>query len=140
MTLLAKRRRSDCHVAPSASTPFSPSPCGSRSCAEHRRARRSHPALARSLREHAVVTTGNAELRLAESGIKEGALLRRIRKGAHLGELLAPAALRDIVKERYAMAGWPGGGVAGSFSAHSLRAGFVTEAGPQNMSLPRRWP
>ncbi|SDE56600.1 Phage integrase family protein [Variovorax sp. CF079] len=27
-------------------------------------------------------------------------------------------------------------GVEGKFSAHSLRAGFVTEAGRQNMSLP----
>jgi len=68
---------------------------------------------------------------LAASGIKEGALFRRIRKGGHLGEQLAPAAVRDIVKERCGMAG-----VQGSFSAHSLRAGFVTEAGRQNMSLP----
>nr|WP_260602687.1 site-specific integrase [Variovorax sp. MHTC-1] len=68
---------------------------------------------------------------LTERGIKEGALFRRIRKGGHLGEALAPAAVRDIVKERCAMAG-----VEGEFSAHSLRAGFVTEAGRQNMSLP----
>ena len=68
---------------------------------------------------------------LAASGIQEGALFRRIRKGGHLGEPLAPAAVRDIVKERCALAG-----VEGSFSAHSLRAGFVTEAGRQNMSLP----
>ena len=39
--------------------------------------------------------------------------------------------LRDIMKERCALAG-----VEGKFSAHSLRAGFVTEAGRQNMSLP----
>jgi integrase len=68
---------------------------------------------------------------LAASGIKEGALFRRIRKGGHLGEPLAPAAVRDIVKERCALAG-----VEGEFSAHSLRAGFVTEAGKQAMSLP----
>ncbi|CAN7741860.1 site-specific integrase [Variovorax sp. LjRoot178] len=68
---------------------------------------------------------------LTERGIKEGALFRRIRKGGHLGEPLAPAAVRDIVKERCSLAG-----VEGSFSAHSLRAGFVTEAGRQNMSLP----
>ncbi|MDM0116141.1 site-specific integrase [Variovorax sp. J22R133] len=68
---------------------------------------------------------------LAASGIKEGALFRRIRKGGHLGEPLAPAAVRDIVKERCALAG-----VEGEFSAHSLRAGFVTEAGRQAMSLP----
>lgn len=68
---------------------------------------------------------------LAASGIKDGALFRRIRKGGHLGEPLAPAAVRDIVKQRCALAG-----VEGQFSAHSLRAGFVTEAGKQNMSLP----
>ncbi|VTU45459.1 site-specific tyrosine recombinase XerC (plasmid) [Variovorax sp. SRS16] len=68
---------------------------------------------------------------LKERGIKEGALFRRIRKGGHLGEPLAPAAVRDIVKKRCALAG-----VEGKFSAHSLRAGFVTEAGKQNMSLP----
>ncbi len=68
---------------------------------------------------------------LAASAIKEGALFRRIRKGGHVGEPLAPAAVRDIVKERCALAG-----VEGKFSAHSLRAGFVTEAGKQNMSLP----
>jgi integrase len=68
---------------------------------------------------------------LKERGITSGALFRRIRKGGHLGEPLAPAAVRDIVKERCALAG-----VEGSFSAHSLRAGFVTEAGRQAMSLP----
>ena len=52
-------------------------------------------------------------------------------RAGHLGEPLAPAAVRDIVKERCALAG-----VEGKFSAHSLRAGFVTEAGRQNMSLP----
>ena len=39
--------------------------------------------------------------------------------------------LRGIVKERCALAG-----VEGDFSAHSLRAGLVAEAGRQNMSLP----
>jgi integrase len=39
--------------------------------------------------------------------------------------------MRDIVKERCVMAG-----VEGEFSAHSLRGGFVTEAGNQTMSLP----
>ena len=68
---------------------------------------------------------------LTVSGIKEGALFRRIRRGGHLGEPLAAAAVRDIVKERCVMAG-----IEGEFSAHSLRAGFVTEAGKQNMSLP----
>ena len=68
---------------------------------------------------------------LHDKGIREGALFRRIRKGRHLGEPLAAAAVRDIVQARCALAG-----IEGRFSAHSLRAGFVTEAGKQNMSLP----
>jgi hypothetical protein len=68
---------------------------------------------------------------LKAHGVQEGPIFRRIRKGGHLGEPLAPAAVRDIVKERCALAG-----IEGRFSAHSLRAGFVTEAGKQNMPLP----
>lgn len=68
---------------------------------------------------------------LQAHGIQAGPIFRRIRRGGHLGEPLAPAAVRDIVRERCALAG-----VEGSFSAHSLRAGFVTEAGRQNMPLP----
>jgi len=68
---------------------------------------------------------------LKAHGVQEGPIFRRIRKGGHLGEPLAPAAVRDIVKERCALAG-----IDGRFSAHSLRAGFVTEAGKQNMPLP----
>lgn len=68
---------------------------------------------------------------LKAHGIDEGPIFRRIRRGGHLAEPLAPAAVRDIVRGRCALAG-----VQGSFSAHSLRAGFVTEAGRQNMPLP----
>ncbi|TAL80637.1 MAG: integrase [Candidimonas sp.] len=64
------------------------------------------------------------------SGITSGAIFRRIRKGGHLGEALSPAAVRVIVKERCALAE-----VEGDFSAHSLRSGFVTEAGRQNVPL-----
>ncbi|MDO9196914.1 tyrosine-type recombinase/integrase [Rhodoferax sp.] len=64
------------------------------------------------------------------SEITEGAIFRRIRKGGHLGEALSPAAVRAIVKERCALAG-----IVGDFSAHSLRSGFVTEAGRQNVPL-----
>ena len=64
------------------------------------------------------------------SGIAEGPIFRRIRKGDHLGEALSPAAVRTIVKERCALAG-----IEGNFSAHSLRSGFVTEAGRQNVPL-----
>ena len=64
------------------------------------------------------------------SGITEGAIFRRIRKGGHLGEALSPAAVRAVVMERCALAG-----IDGDFSAHSLRSGFVTEAGRQNVPL-----
>ena len=64
------------------------------------------------------------------SEITAGAIFRRIRKGGHLGEALSPAAVRSIVKERCALAG-----IEGDFSAHSLRSGFVTEAGRQNVPL-----
>lgn len=67
---------------------------------------------------------------LAASGIAEGAIFRRIRKGGHLGEPLQAPAVRAIVKERCALAG-----LEGDFSAHSLRSGFVTEAGKRNVPL-----
>jgi site-specific recombinase XerC len=67
---------------------------------------------------------------LDASGITEGPIFRQVRKGGQLGAVLAAAAVRDIVKYRCALAGMPG-----DFSAHSLRSGFVTEAGRQNMPL-----
>lgn len=67
---------------------------------------------------------------LQASGIQQGAIFRRIRKGGHLGEPLSPAAVRNIVRERCATAG-----IEGDFSAHSLRSGFVTEAGRRNVPL-----
>ncbi|MDP9014232.1 MAG: tyrosine-type recombinase/integrase [Pseudomonadota bacterium] len=67
---------------------------------------------------------------LAVSGIRSGAIFRRIRKGTTVGEPLSPGAVRKIVMDRCAMAG-----IDGDFSAHSLRSGFVTEAGRQNVPL-----
>lgn len=64
------------------------------------------------------------------SGITEGAIFRRVRKGGHIGEALSPAAVKDIVKKRCLLAG-----IDGNFAAHSLRSGFVTEAGKQNIPL-----
>ena len=61
----------------------------------------------------------------------EGPLFRRILKNGKLGtDGLSGTAVRDIVKARCALAG-----VGDDFSAHSLRSGFVTEAGRQNMPL-----
>lgn len=67
---------------------------------------------------------------LAASGIRSGPIFRRIRKGTTVGEPLSASAVRDIVKHRCALAG-----VEGNYSAHSLRSGFVTEAGRQNVPL-----
>jgi integrase len=67
---------------------------------------------------------------LLASGIRSGVIFRRTLKGGHLGEALSPAAVRDIVKKRCALAG-----IDGDYSAHSLRSGFVTEAGRQKVPL-----
>lgn len=67
---------------------------------------------------------------LEASQITEGRIFRKISKGGRLGEALGAASVRDIVKKRCEQAG-----LGGDFSAHSLRSGFVTEAGRQNMSL-----
>lgn len=67
---------------------------------------------------------------LAASAVRAGPIFRRIRKGTTVGEPLSPAAVRDIVKQRCALAG-----IEGDFSAHSLRSGFMTEAGRQNVPL-----
>jgi len=67
---------------------------------------------------------------LAASKIKSGPIFRRVRRGGAIGEPLSPGAVRDIVKKRCVLAG-----LEGEFSAHSLRSGFVTEAGRQGVPL-----
>lgn len=67
---------------------------------------------------------------IRRSGITNGPIFRRIRRGDKVGEPLAAAAVRDIVRDRAALAGLPD-----DFAAHSLRSGFVTEAARQNISL-----
>ncbi len=66
---------------------------------------------------------------LQASGIKEGAIFRRIR-GSHAVEPLEPQAVRYIVQRRAKLAG-----LSGDYSAHSLRSGFMTQAGRQNVPL-----
>jgi len=66
---------------------------------------------------------------LVASGVKDGAIFRRIR-GAVAAEPLEPQAVRAIVKRRANLAG-----LSADFSAHSLRSGFMTEAGRQNIPL-----
>lgn len=67
---------------------------------------------------------------LQRSGLTQGPLFRRIRRGEHLGEPLSAAAVRDIVRARAAAAG-----LQEPYSAHSLRSGFVTEAVRQEVPL-----
>lgn len=66
---------------------------------------------------------------LQASGLKEGAIFRRVR-GCRVAEPLDPQAVRYIVQRRARLAG-----LTGDFSAHSLRSGFMTEAGRQNVPL-----
>lgn len=66
---------------------------------------------------------------LDASGVKAGPIFRRIRKSKAV-EPLSPQAVWHIVKRRAALAG-----LEGDFGAHSLRSGFVTEAGRQNVPV-----
>lgn len=67
---------------------------------------------------------------LEAAGIREGAIFRRIWKD-RVGPALLPGSVSTIVKRRAALAG-----LEGDFGAHSLRSGFVTEAGKQGVPLP----
>jgi integrase len=61
--------------------------------------------------------------------VQSGAIFRRIRR-TKAGEPLAAQALWHIVKRRAQLAG-----LDCDYGAHSLRSGFVTEAGRQNVPL-----
>ena len=67
---------------------------------------------------------------LTASAITEGAIFRRL-WGNRLGPPLSPAAIACIVQRRAQRAG-----ITGNFGGHSLRSGFVTEAGRQGVPLP----
>lgn len=67
---------------------------------------------------------------LLVAGIAQGAIFRRVRRGGVVGGTLSAEAVRRIVKARAAQAG-----LDGDYAAHSLRAGFVTEAGRQGLAL-----
>lgn len=66
---------------------------------------------------------------LEASAIKSGAIFRRIR-GSKVAEPLSGQAVWAIVKRRTALAG-----LEGDYGAHSLRSGFVTESGRQNVPM-----
>lgn len=66
---------------------------------------------------------------LEASGVKEGAIFRRLWKH-RVGPALSAAAVGEIVQRRAKRAG-----LEGDFGGHSLRSGFVTEAGRQGVPL-----
>lgn len=78
--------------------------------------------------------TGEAARALIEwieaAGIVSGALFRRIRRSKAV-EPLGPQAVWRIVRRRAQLAGLE----SSSFGAHSLRSGFVTEAGRQDVPM-----
>ncbi|CAD1791959.1 site-specific integrase [Xanthomonas arboricola pv. juglandis] len=67
---------------------------------------------------------------LAAANITQGPLFRRLWKD-RVGPALLPGSIATIVKRHAAMAG-----LEGDFGGHSLRSGFVTEAGKQGVPLP----
>lgn len=67
---------------------------------------------------------------LKAADIREGAIFRHIWKD-RVGPALLPGSVASIVKRRARVAG-----LEGDFGAHSLRSGFVTEAGKQGVPLP----
>ncbi|MBK8122237.1 MAG: site-specific integrase [Dokdonella sp.] len=66
---------------------------------------------------------------LERAAITEGAIFRRLWK-TRVGPSLSPAAVGEIVQRRARLAG-----LEGDFAGHSLRSGFVTEAGRQGIAL-----
>ena len=66
---------------------------------------------------------------LMASGVNEGAIFRRLWKTT-VGPALSPAAIGEIVRKRALLAG-----LQGDFAGHSLRSGFVTEAGRRNIPI-----
>jgi len=67
---------------------------------------------------------------LSAANITSGPLFRRVRRGGVIGEGLGAEAVRKIVQARATEAG-----LQGNYTAHSLRSGFVTEAGRQGRPL-----
>ena len=66
---------------------------------------------------------------LREAEVTEGPIFRRLWK-ATVGPALSPAAVAGIVRKRATLAG-----LEGDWAGHSLRAGFVTEAGKRNIPI-----
>lgn len=66
---------------------------------------------------------------LDKSGIEQGPIFRRLWK-TRLGPALSPAAVAEVVRKRARLAG-----LEGDWAGHSMRSGFITEAGRRNIAL-----
>lgn len=85
---------------------------------------------------HIVPIKGRAAVALKEwltaLNVTDGKIFRSIKKGGlKMGDCLTTVDINRIVKKRCDLAGYD----AEIFSAHSLRAGFITESGKQNKPL-----
>ena len=67
---------------------------------------------------------------LAASGVNGGAVFRRLLWGTRVGPALSPAAVGALIQRRAQCAG-----LTEPIGGHSLRAGFVTEAGREGVPL-----
>ncbi len=67
---------------------------------------------------------------LASQHVNDGQIFRSIRHG-RIGEPLSPEGVRQIIRHHATLSGVP----LGRISPHSLRSGFVTEAGKQGIPL-----
>ncbi len=68
---------------------------------------------------------------IVEAGIFHGPIFRQIDRHGRIGNQLSGKAINEIIKKRVQMAGYN----AELYGGHSLRAGFSTECGLQNISL-----
>lgn len=66
---------------------------------------------------------------LTRAGISQGPIFRRL-WSERIGPSLSPASVAEVVKKRARLAG-----VEGDWAGHSLRSGFVTEAGRRKIPL-----
>jgi integrase len=86
-------------------------------------------------RGHSVPIKGKAALALREwikgAFITGGRLFRSVSKGGKIGEKITEVDINRIVKKRCERAGYD----PTQYSAHSLRRGFITEAGKQGCPI-----
>ena len=98
---------------------------------EHSKTQQSGPSATSTPDKPVIGRSARAlEAWLAAAEIGEGAVFRRLWKG-RVGPALLPASVGRIVQRRAQLAG-----LEGNFGGHSLRSGFVTEAGKQGIALP----